>query len=635
MKKKAKKTKRPNLTSTKYDPAKAHRATTYSIWVSEYVPHDEGISNEDDLLYKLCVSLAWDMTFSYNSIVKTVRNTRSANIVQNTVNLRDSQWRGYDWQITLPHKTATLLKKVVALDSLPTSITELRSRINAIEAKYIKTYKSSFSNKLPVKLTQIYKSSLVLNKKYPNWIVNNLSRWPGPSVPSCEYRRGINQNHEQLSDILVAEARKKELQKPTKYISITSYSQLYLHKLYNQLFKDLKDQEEKLHPEQRKRSSNYLHRLDEIRKSIESDSYCSPKEGYPKTTALLVVNWFSWALSERPENKKPMRLSSAKTYAATVFNNFIFDYEDCDTFLQWSYEVISERIEISIGARIHSYEPKTTKNKISHFLCLFEYLKKENKIKLPRIRMFYENDDYYCSTRRSVIYPHQFSEVLSFVYNAFTSDEYLRDMFCAILVMGYYSGIRPSEILELPLSGLSDDLIITITIGKSKSARRELPLKLLVPEEHQKYIETYLESRKRQFPRLKRFKNIALFGDYEDKEFCKYWKIITPLNTLFKSFFGDEFSFYTLRHSFASWALLRYHLIQDEGFYNYIPDGDHIMYSQKSIAAFSQLFDPGDNDHIMTLAKLQGHFGIETLLKHYWHTFHIVQKYMVEKHDTS
>lgn len=196
-----------------------------------------------------------------------------------------------------------------------------------------------------------------------------------------------------------------------------------------------------------------------------------------------------------------------------------------------------------------------------------------------------------------------------------------------VVILGAFCGMRIGEIAGLALSDIAigGESVLHIRRAKTKSGRRWLPLKLLLPPEIHACLQDYYSRRLEEacFDNSK-----PLLINHKGQAFTNPQLLSNAVQKIFDKLGYGWATFHTLRHSFASILLLRWYRTIDPTYKFRVGD--------KTI----HLDDFGiENDRILLayglpdIARMLGHADIRTTVKNYIHTVPLLQKAFLDRHE--
>lgn len=209
------------------------------------------------------------------------------------------------------------------------------------------------------------------------------------------------------------------------------------------------------------------------------------------------------------------------------------------------------------------------------------------------------------------------------------------------LALGFYGGLRIGDVSSLRLSDVvfSDRLpVLDVEVrrGKSRNARRRLPLHSLAPPQIQDLIRGYCLSRLSEFPERKNRTKISLFGPAGGAEAYQSGSLADLSRAVLKDAFGEDANFHTLRHCFCSFLFLRWYALANPGVLKDLRDASHPTYQPDLQEKLNQVFSltPHEDGDVrpydlITMIKLTGHANPEPMFLFYVHTLSIVQAHEV------
>jgi len=197
----------------------------------------------------------------------------------------------------------------------------------------------------------------------------------------------------------------------------------------------------------------------------------------------------------------------------------------------------------------------------------------------------------------------------------------------AVVILGAFCGMRIGEIAGLALSdvAIGGESVLHIRRAKTKSGRRWLPLKLLLPPEIHACLQEYYLRRLEEacFDNSK-----PLLINQNGQAFKNPQLLSNAVQKIFDKLGYDWATFHTLRHSFASVLLLRWYRTIDPT-YKFLIGDKAIHLDDFGIENDRTLVSYGLPD----IARMLGHADIRTTVKNYIHTLPLLQKAYLNRHE--
>ncbi|WP_043532121.1 tyrosine-type recombinase/integrase [Litchfieldella xinjiangensis] len=209
-----------------------------------------------------------------------------------------------------------------------------------------------------------------------------------------------------------------------------------------------------------------------------------------------------------------------------------------------------------------------------------------------------------------------------------------RQMKGLVIALGFYGGLRASEVLSLTLNnvllGNEDEpgrttCWIEILGGKTSAARRRVALHVMAPPSVVKAMRGWVEERRKECAAWS-LAAVALFGPRHAPEAYTRSSLITPVMEWMRYVLGEDIDFHGLRHAAASWTLLRLHAAQRPEFCVQLQHRHDWMFCDEALQATLAYFCGAEGSDtlargtlLLQVAKWIGHRDPDTLLQHYAH----------------
>lgn len=214
-----------------------------------------------------------------------------------------------------------------------------------------------------------------------------------------------------------------------------------------------------------------------------------------------------------------------------------------------------------------------------------------------------------------------------------------RQMLGLVLALGFYGGLRASEVLSLTLNDVviaAEDETrpsvcwIEIVGGKTSAARRRVALHVLAPPSVIAQMNTWINNRRAECS-TGSLSDIALFGPRHSPDAFVRESLITPVIAWMRYVLGEDIDFHGLRHAAVSWTLLRLHAAQNPAFKATLHHQYHWIFCDAALDATLAHFCGAEGSdtlargtQLLHVAKWIGHRDAGTLLQHYAHTLGLI-----------
>lgn len=199
-----------------------------------------------------------------------------------------------------------------------------------------------------------------------------------------------------------------------------------------------------------------------------------------------------------------------------------------------------------------------------------------------------------------------------------------------LCILSFRCGLRRLEILKLETRDLHDDDPAELIVRpyahrplKTKSSTRKIPLYALLEPDELALLKQWKAKRVRQ--RNNREEPFFLFGIPELLySFVPEESIFPVIHRVMREVTGDPtVRFHHLRHSFASWTLLRLFLSglkTPPDLYPHLPATQAFLATSKNLRRTLYGHDWPTRKHLYAVASMLGHSGPDVSLAHYIHT---------------
>lgn len=335
--------------------------------------------------------------------------------------------------------------------------------------------------------------------------------------------------------------------------------------------------------------------------------------------------------------KRSISASTVSDYFQRAFYCGLLTFADSDDLTQWDLEDHEFAIEACLSKP--NLSPSSKQSVFNALKSVYRYALQNGYAKNVNIS-FVADEWIGSSTRIEMIGLHRFD---TFVHSMINTNDRRNIIIAVTSILAFYGGLRAGETSNLTLNDiipLDGELYIEINSGKSAAARRRIPLHLFAPEFMCKIIEDYTMNRLDEFRKYKShgkqpiLREIPLFGAVKlRKKYTRKSLIDVTIHEL-KCHFGSDFVYHSLRHSFASWLLIRWYAGRYDGFLDdlKLEERDHSIFKTDAQHKLNSFFSdelekiPDHNaSDLVKFSKVIGHSGQTTMFSTYIHSFDVIQ----------
>ncbi|QOR39064.1 hypothetical protein HNO52_11480 [Billgrantia diversa] len=214
-----------------------------------------------------------------------------------------------------------------------------------------------------------------------------------------------------------------------------------------------------------------------------------------------------------------------------------------------------------------------------------------------------------------------------------------RQMMGLVVALGFYGGLRASEVMSLTLNNVllgpanaqgNSSCWIEIPGGKTPAARRRVALHVMAPPSVIEQMQGWVRARTSECAAWP-LAETALFGPRHSPDAYARHSLIKPVIEWMRHVLGGDIDFHGLRHAAVSWTLLRLHAAQQPAFRQQLQHRHHWMFCDASLEATLTHFCGAEGHDtlargtlLLQVAKWIGHRDSKTLLENYAHTLGII-----------
>lgn len=375
----------------------------------------------------------------------------------------------------------------------------------------------------------------------------------------------------------------------------------------------------------------------EVKKLVDELNYdgLNNKEEQPLllSNLYLLLRWLVWLLEDRKKSPK------------TVRNYFSIMPEVINDVLEGrSITEIDKESDIKdiIQEAMYLYENRWSMKSIrTKFRSFLEFLRYKLGYAVPIIkradpdlRIPHEISD------RDMLAPSDVESLIKNIEGIKRKD--VREALKVLVILSFYGGLRRSEVARLSLSNILSGKELNIFVHRSKTShgRRCIPLHLLLPSRHLKFLNAYYNKREKDSKGRDRSK-VPFLSLKGQEGFLNPDMLSKEVTSRIKSITGSDLSTHDLRHGFGSWLLLRLFAVifGKEHLPDYIVRANPEFFSEKELSKLRRLFSGEDagktvtrnlSDGLAKISKLLGHADPMITLNVYIHTVDWIQKLMID-----
>ncbi|MBK1735811.1 hypothetical protein CKO15_11080 [Halorhodospira abdelmalekii] len=345
--------------------------------------------------------------------------------------------------------------------------------------------------------------------------------------------------------------------------------------------------------------------------------------GYPASIVQLALAWGADKLL-----RDGVKVQTLADYYSRIASPELLGMEEVLDLRDWDDETIEEVTGCVVAAR--RWSPRSAEHFRTTWFELLRYgqqaggwlAEAEFALSTPR------EGAAHAPARTAIVTPAEFEYAHGVLVSREHDARYAQ--WAAALTLGFYAGVRASEVCALTLGDLFVDATecwVEIRSGKTPAARRRIPLHALAPPGPMAQIKGWAQRRRQQFPQ-ERAQDVALFGPEGNARGYRHHGLIAPLLEVLRPILGEGVDFHLLRHSMVTWLLLRWHAAQYRDFRDQLLERDAWMFSDTALERLPALRQPEalasteglGGEAWLALAKLVGHRDPGTLLLYYGHS---------------
>jgi len=210
---------------------------------------------------------------------------------------------------------------------------------------------------------------------------------------------------------------------------------------------------------------------------------------------------------------------------------------------------------------------------------------------------------------------------------------------CRIMALGYFAGLRRSEAVGLEVDDLEGNTHVDLLVRpnalrqlKSRSARRIIPVSMLMPPEELRRLLEWRDKRQAEIERSTTEQQLLFYIDTLGRAPTDTDPLMAMITDALQKATGQkEFRYHHLRHSFANWLLLKFwHAEQSkendpwpEWLLNTAHDNNRLdiaLRERQHLLGKSTT----NSRSLMQISRLLGHSSADITLTHYLHLLDLI-----------
>ncbi|QJQ99329.1 hypothetical protein [Halomonas sp. PGE1] len=328
-------------------------------------------------------------------------------------------------------------------------------------------------------------------------------------------------------------------------------------------------------------------------------------------------------------------ISTAKTYLSRLTPITLLLHDAVLDLNDWDDEVV---MELEIAAREGSHWSESTLDAFRGSMRGFIRFCKQHGL-LEEVTLPKRTNSLTPSVLRTrIITPDHMHIIWEELTNEI-SDGSSNQMKALVIALGFYGGMRASEIESLTLSDIQicsanengrSRCWVDILDGKTAAARRRIALHIMAPLAVISGLRGWIGKRKQSCSDTA-LPDIALFGPRHSPDAYRRRHLITLAIEELRYRLGEDIDFHSLRHAAVSWALLRLHAAKHPGFADTLQHRHHWMFQPETLQDTLEYFCGAEGTDtlargtvLLHVAKWIGHRDPTTLLENYAHTLGLI-----------
>ena len=370
------------------------------------------------------------------------------------------------------------------------------------------------------------------------------------------------------------------------------------------------------------RDANLAVRIEESKKITEIISSLPEYDSKAEDKFLINLRFLGqWIVSQL--ESKEIKVKSIHTYASQLWRSFLFILGN-----RAINELKSEELADMISVTFELYDSSNIRSAIQCFTDVLYDYQDDFYPKMAWDRLLWSTNRNLrkadIKRTKSLASFTDVKNALSFIETKDEDEEIdpVKLKLRIAVILGFYAGLRVSEIFHIQVSDLIADGGYTLYVRRSKSSSGErcIPLSLLLPDGYLKEVVNFFRNSRSK-------EEASIFA--ESEPYAESRDCSRTIRKIFAKS-GTDIGFHDLRHSFANWFLLRGIAAISEARYlpSHAPFFKEELFSPKYLRRVREVMhgfgEPSTGQSLFSyilpaLARLLGHAGPVTTVSSYIH----------------
>ena len=366
----------------------------------------------------------------------------------------------------------------------------------------------------------------------------------------------------------------------------------------------------------------------------------------PSTRSVLhlALHWLTSKLCTRE-----IAVSSARTYVGRLFPSRLFDQAESLDMICWDDETIDQlTTHLLTNPR---WSTKTQQEFLDKWMQFLRYCTDDHVRLLDSGSLPAWNADRMSTEgrpgRRTIITPYQFDHVMQVIDNDPLLNESERLHQKVVVILGFYGGLRASEVLNLTAADLvcsGQECYALVRRTKTPAGRRSVPLHRILPADEMALVMQWIRKRTDDAGKRglhKELKRASAFGPLVQDRHPTWEEVVAPVVSTLRWALHTDIDYQGLRHCAASWLVLRSYAIYYPEFTKILRHGSHRIFDSSNgirLQGLFEVFEPHAASNaekiLVHIARVMGHANLRNLALTYAHTLGVIQSHALKVAST-